>query len=283
VTGVLLALGAACCYGLSNFVGPQIAQRLPVMAVVTAGQVVALVVSAFVVVVNSGPVPGGDAIGAGVLAGIGNAGGVALFYAAVQSGPLSIVTPIGSTGAIVPVAIGIGTGDKVGAAGLVGIVLAIGGVALAARRRAGDDLKTAADLRRAVVLSVLSAGFFGVFLWGMDPAADDGVFWAVMISRLSLVALLVGGAVLFSRALLVRPRDLPAVALPGVLLFCGTMMYSAATTEGQISVVSVIGTLFPVVTVTLALVFLHERLSRVQWTGVCAALCGVVLLSLAQA
>jgi uncharacterized membrane protein len=75
-------------------------------------------------------------------------------------------------------------------------------------------------------------------------------------------------------------RALPKVALPGVLLFAGTLMYAAATREGLLSVVSVIATLFPVVTVTLALVFLHERLSRTQWVGVAAALTGVVLLSL---
>ena len=87
------------------------------------------------------------------------------------------------------------------------------------------------------------------------------------------------GALLTRRALRVPARSVPRVALPGVLLFAGTLMYAAATTEGLLSVVSVIATLFPVVTVTLALVFLHERLSRVQWAGVGAALTGVVLLS----
>ena len=72
---------------------------------------------------------------------------------------------------------------------------------------------------------------------------------------------------------------MPKVALPGVLLFAGTLMYAAATQEGLLSVVSVIATMFPVVTVTLALPVLHERPSRVQWAGIAAALAGVVLLS----
>jgi drug/metabolite transporter (DMT)-like permease len=101
-----------------------------------------------------------------------------------------------------------------------------------------------------------------------------------MLSRISLVASLVAGALLLGRALRVPPAEAPKVALPGVLLFAGTLMYAAATQEGLLSVVSVIATLFPVVTVTLAFVFLKERPSRMQWAGIAAALTGVVLLSL---
>ena len=150
---------------------------------------------------------------------------------------------------------------------------------LAARRVSGSA-EDAADMRRTVLLAAFSAVWFGVFLWAIAPASAAGVFWGVFTSRVSLVLLLVGGALLTRRALRVPVRDVPRVALPGVLLFAGTLMYAAATTEGLLSVVSVIATLFPVVTVTLALVFLHERLSRVQWAGVGAALTGVVLLSL---
>lgn len=278
MTAILLALGTALCYGVSNFIGPQISRNLPTMAVIIAGQSVALTVSAAVVVVHGEGSPTATEIGAGLLAGLGNAGGLALFYVAAASGPLSIITPIGATGAGVPVLIGIAGGERVGALGLAGIVLAIGGVALAARR-VGGTAEEAADLRRTVLLSVSSAACFGVFLWAIAPASEAGVFWGVLLSRISLVGSLVAGTLLLGRALRVPAVAIPKVALPGVLLFGGTLLYAAATQEGLLSVVSVIATMFPVVTVTLALVFLHERLSRVQWVGVAAALTGVVLLS----
>ena len=279
MTAVLLALGTALCYGVSNFIGPQISRSLPTAAVIVAGQTVALVVSGVLVVSTASGSPSSEELAAGLVAGFGNAGGLALFYLAASTGPLSIVTPIGATGAVVPVLIGLGKGESVGLIGVVGIVLAIGGVALAARRVSGSD-QDAADMRRTVLLAAASAALFGIFLWAIAPASEAGVFWGVFTSRVSLVALLVGGALLTRRALRVPARSVPRVALPGVLLFAGTLMYAAATTEGLLSVVSVIATLFPVVTVTLALVFLHERLSRVQWAGVGAALTGVVLLSL---
>jgi drug/metabolite transporter (DMT)-like permease len=279
VTAILLALGTALCYGLSNFIGPQISRGLPTMPVIIAGQTVALLVSSIVVLVSGHAEPDATQIGAGLLAGAGNAAGLVLFYLAAANGPLSIVTPIGATGSIVPVLIGLATGDRLSGLGAAGIVLAISGVILAARR-VSASAEDAADMRRTVVLSASSAACFGVFLWAIAPASKAGVFWAVFLSRVSLVTLLVGAALLTSRALRVPGRALPKVALPGVLLFAGTLMYAAATREGLLSVVSVIATLFPVVTVTLALVFLHERLSRTQWVGVAAALSGVVLLSL---
>ena len=278
MTAVALALGTALCYGVSNFIGPLLSRELPTLTVLVAGQTVALVVSALVVVLHGGDSPPLVEVGAGVLAGLGNAAGLALFYAAAASGPLSVVTPIGATGAAVPVLIGLGTGERLGVLGVLGILLAIGGVVLAGRR-ASASAAEAADLRRTVLLSAASAVCFGVFLWAIAPASETGIFWGVMVSRFALVASLVAGALLFGRALRIPVADAPKVALPGVLLFAGTLMYAAATQQGLLSVVSVIATLFPVVTVTLAFVFLHERPSRVQWTGIAAALVGVVLLS----
>jgi drug/metabolite transporter (DMT)-like permease len=278
VTPILLALGTALCYGVSNFIGPQISRHLPTMSVIVAGQTVALLVSATVVVAHGGGAPGAAEVAAGLLAGLGNAGGLALFYLAAASGPLSIITPIGATGAAVPVLIGLASGEQLGVLGAAGIVLAMGGVVMAART-VGASEQAAADLRRTVLLSVASAACFGVFLWAIAPASESGVFWGVMLSRISLVGSLVVGALLLRRALRVPAADVPKVALPGVLLFSGTLMYAAATQEGLLSVVSVIATLFPVVTVTLAFVLLHERPSRTQWAGIAAALAGVVLLS----
>jgi drug/metabolite transporter (DMT)-like permease len=278
VTAIALALGTALCYGVSNFIGPLISRELPTMAVIVAGQTIALVVSALVVLLHGGESPSLTEVGAGLLAGLGNAAGLALLYAAAASGPLSIVVPIGATGAAVPVLAGLAKGERLGALGVAGIVLALGGVVLAARR-ASASAQEAADLRRTVVLSVASAACFGVFLWAIAPASESGVFWGVMLSRLAVVSSLVGAALAVGSAWRVPPADLPRTALPGVLLFGGTLMYAAATQEGLLSVVSVIATLFPVVTVTLAFVFLHERPSRTQWAGIAAAMAGVVLLS----
>lgn len=275
----VLALTASVCYGVSNFVGPAISRDLPVYAVLLAGQVVAFVVSAAVVVGAALPLPTATVLGAALLAGVGNAWGLIAFYKAASLGPLSIITPVGALGATIPVLAGVAGGESLGALKLLGLVLALSGVALASRRQTGRAAAGQDYDRRAVVLWALgSAVGFGVFLTFMAPASEDGIFWAVMLSRVALLATMLVAAGLLAASLRVPARSLPRVAIPGLLLFAGTLAYASATREGDLSVVSVLGSLFPVVTVGLAFAF-GERISRLQALGVAGALTGVVLVS----
>jgi drug/metabolite transporter (DMT)-like permease len=99
-----------------------------------------------------------------------------------------------------------------------------------------------------------------------------------MLSRAALLVALVAVAVAIAAPLRAPASRLPLLAVPGLLLFAGTLAYSAATREGDLSVVSVLGSLFPVVTVGLAFAA-GERVSGVQAAGIGAALAGVVLVS----
>jgi len=278
VLAIALALAASLCYGTSNFIGPLLSRTLAPTAVLVVGQAVAMLASGAVVVAVAAPPPGGGAFAAAVAAGVGNALGLAAFYRAAAIGPISVVAPIGATGAAVPVVLGLAVGEEVGALALGGILLAVSGAAMAARRDS-DASTPAGERRKSIVYAVLSALGFGIFLAGMAPASETGVFWAVMVSRVSLLASVIGGALLLGSALRVPARDLPKIAVPGLLLFLGTISYSLATQTGLLSVVSVLGSLFPVVTVALALAFLGERLNRVQRVGVGATVLGVVLIS----
>ena len=56
-------------------------------------------------------------------------------------------------------------------------------------------------------------------------------------------------------------------------------MFGLASTRGLVSLVSVLGALYPVVTVLLARLVLAERLRPIQALGVAVALTGVVLIS----
>ena len=158
------------------------------------------------------------------------------------------------------------------------------GVALAARRGTppGAGADGPDDRRAAAGWALVSSVGFGIFLAGMAPAADAGIFWAVALSRVSLLAIFVAVALRVASPLRVGGRDVPRVMVPGLLLFGGTLLYTAATREGDLSVVAVLGSLFPVVTVGLAYVLLGERLTRVQGAGAVAAMVGSVLLAAAR-
>jgi drug/metabolite transporter (DMT)-like permease len=276
----LLAVGAALCYGVSNFVGPRVARDLPLYPVLISGQIVALAVSGLLVLTELDR--GGPSLGeasAAALAGVGNAVGLLAFYRAATVGPLSIAAPLGSLGAVVPVLVGVAEGEGLGALKLGAIAIALTGVALAARPAREER---GGDRRVAAGWALLSSVGFGVFLAGMAPAAEAGTFWAVALSRVALLAIFAIVALRLSSPLRVSGHDLPRVMVPGLLLFGGTMLYTAATREGDLSVVAVLGSLFPVVTVGLAFALLGERLARAQAVGAVAAMVGGVLLAAAR-
>jgi drug/metabolite transporter (DMT)-like permease len=261
---------------VSNFVGPSLSRGLPVYPVLIAGQVVAFAVSGAVLAATQAELPGGTVLLAAAGAGLGNAFGLICFYRAASLGPLSIVTPIGSLAVLLPVAAGLASGESLGALKLAGIALAVGGVVLASRGAGGGD--RAGDERAAARWALLSAVAFGTFLACIAPASEDGVFWAVMLSRAALLVIFAAVALAIAAPLRVPVSRLPLLAVPGVLLFAGTLAYSAATREGDLSVVSVLSSLFPIVTVGLAYAG-GERVSGRQAGGVAAALAGIVLIS----
>lgn len=278
---VALALLTSVAYGLSNYVGPRLARDAPLYLLLIVGQSCSLVLAAVVVAGQGVPLPAGEDLRFALLAGLGNAGGLVFLYRAAEVGPLSVIMPIGALGAAVPVVVGLAGGDGLTVMKAAGMAMALGGVVLVARQPVGGQaaVPAAAPHRRAVILAALSALCFGTFLAAMGPASKDSAGWAVLVSRASLLVLLVAFAMRLGALRGVTVRRLPLLTVPGLLLFTGTLAYAAATREGDLSVVSVLGSLFPVVTVALAVGLDRERLSATQALGVAGTIAGVVLLS----
>jgi drug/metabolite transporter (DMT)-like permease len=275
MVAVLLALVTALTYGVANYLGPLLNRRLPLGGVLVIGQAAALTGALVLYAVRGGST---DRTGVllGLLAGVINGAALASFYTAAARGPISIVAPIGSTGAIVPVVVSMLQGERPSALQLVGIPVAILGVALAAARAAPQP---DADPVAGVGLSLFSAALFGSFLAVFAEASDHGSTRAVLDSRASLLVCTLIVVAAMRIPWRVAPREIAPTALPGLLLVTGTAAYGIATTKGLVSIVAVLATLSPVVTVALAVWLLHERLIGRQRAGVVIALAGVVLLA----
>jgi drug/metabolite transporter (DMT)-like permease len=275
---VALALGTSACYGLANFLGPLFTRRFPLAGVLLVGQVAAALVAIVAVLAAGEAAPGPGAVALASLAGVGNAVGLAGFLRATELGPVSIVAPIGNTGTILPVAYGLITGDALHALQALGIALAIGGAVLAARV---PERNTEAhhDIRRCLPFAIGGAIGFGVLLVALPPASEHGRFWALLDARIALVAFLVVLVLGRRESPRVPAAALPRLALPGLFLIAGTLLYVLATEHGAVSIASVCASLNPLVTVTLSLALLGERLTRTQALGIAAAILGVALIA----
>jgi drug/metabolite transporter (DMT)-like permease len=278
MAAIVLGLGSAVCWGVADFLGGLQSRRIAVSVVMLVSQAAGLAGITLLVLVGGEARPAADALVAAALAGAGGAVALSAFYRALAIGTMSIVAPISATGAAVPVVVGLATGDRPGALQLAGIGVAALGVVLASRETGEGGDRAAAD-RASIGLALLAALGFGAFFVGMDAAADDGVLWAVLAARVATVTLLLGAVVVLRPELPRRPADLAPLAAIGAFDLTANALYAAASTEGLLSVVAVLGALYPVTTLLLARGVLGERIGGVRLAGVVCALAGVVLIA----
>jgi drug/metabolite transporter (DMT)-like permease len=277
----LLALLSAVFVGSADFLGgltSRSANGVRVAAAVsTAGLPLALAVA---LVVPADAITRADVVWSS-LAGVFVAVGLGCFYLGMGRGLISVVAPVAAvTGAIVPVIYALARGERPGPVAVVGLVAAFVAVTVVSLAPS-EQHPHAAVVDRVVIALALAAGLlFGLFYVSFSRVSDDAGLWPVAIERLAATAALVAFALLVTHgpyggnARLVR-----AVVAIAVLEIAATVPVLLALQRGPVAVASVVASLYPVTTVLLAAVVLHERLSRLQYVGVACALVAVVLVS----
>ncbi|MFL5838123.1 MAG: DMT family transporter [Solirubrobacteraceae bacterium] len=276
---VALGLSSSLFWGLGDFLGGLQSRRVRVLAVLLVSQASGLVAIAIGIAIARPQAPPLVDLWPAAAAGLAGAIALSAFYRALAIGTMSIVAPISATGAAVPVVVGIAGGDRPAALQLAGIVAAVVGVVLASRELDEPHPEGHVPERTSIALALVAALGFGTFFVGMDAGADASVPWALLANRVasvSAVLLVVGAARV---PLPGSPRRLAPLVLVGLLDAGANGLYAWGATEGLVSVVAVLGSLYPVATVLLARLVLGERVRRVQEVGIVAALAGVALIA----
>jgi drug/metabolite transporter (DMT)-like permease len=280
--GVPLGLGSGLCWGAADFFGGIQSRRLPALTVAFWSQVAgALALAVALAVDGAPPVPTGFAWG--LAAGVGSGCALVLFYRGLAEGTMSVVAPVSACGAIVPVAAALLTGDQPGALAGLGVLAAITGVFLVSRTHPTPRATARSGRVLAMALgSALGFGLFYVFVDAGTAGSRGAPLWVIAGARasslvmLSTIALVGGGS-----ALRWPGRRIGPVALVGVGDTGANLLFAFASTTGNLAVVGVLGSLYPVATVVLARWLLGERLTGGQNAGVVLALTGVGLLAAA--
>jgi drug/metabolite transporter (DMT)-like permease len=275
---VLLALVSAVVYGASDFLGGLASRRAPVFGVVALSQVIGL--AALVVLL---PWLGGDASTAdlawGAAAGLAGATGLVVFFRTLARAVMSVVAPVTAvTAAAVPVAVGLLGGERVGPWASAGIVLALVAIVLVSAENGLAELRRA----RATGLgsALLAGAAFGLFFVLLDRTSEDSGLTPLVPARIASVTFVLLVAAIGRRPLRVGRAALPLVALSGVGDMTANALFLLATQQGgQLAVVGVLASLYPVSTVVLAQVVLRERLVAVQVGGLTMAVAAVVLIT----
>jgi drug/metabolite transporter (DMT)-like permease len=301
--GVPLGLGSGLCWGAADFFGGIQSRHLPALTVAFWSQVAGALALATALAIEGTP-PDATGFAWGLAAGVGGGCALTLFYRGLAEGTMSIVAPISACGAIVPVAAALLTGNQPGTLAALGVLVAIIGVVLVSRPAPTAEGPGAAGNRgrsRRVVAMALGAalgfGLFYVFVDAGTTGSHGAPLWVIAGARTSSLAVLSTLALISQRgwgdqrgrldrrgrrpALRWPGRRIGPVALVGIADTGANLLFAYAAIGGNLAVVGVLGSLYPVATVVLARWLLGERLSGGQNAGVLLALTGVGLLAAA--
>lgn len=271
----ILALLASGLWGTSDFLGGLATRRLGALSVYGGSQVVSTIFVLVVIVVagawRDDPGYWPWAVAASVI----GFGAMLMFYEALAIGPMGIVAPIVGLSVLVPLAVGLITGERPTTAQLVGIASAVVAVILASGPELGDRAS-----RRPLVLAIGALVGVGFAFVAMARGSASSPLMTVAAMRISTTVIVLALIVVSRRLGGVTARDLPSLATIGAIDAAATIGYTLAASAGLLSIVAVLASLYPVVTALLAAVVLHERLRPIQYLGVGFACVGIALVTL---
>lgn len=274
---VLLGLLAAIAYGVGDFVGAFASRTHSAVTVLLYSYPVGAVLMTAMLPLFPGALTGRTVV-FGAAGGLAGLVGVVIMYTLMVSAPMNVISPVTAVlAAIVPVAFGVLIGERPQLAAWFGILLGIGAVVLVSRTT--DAHPHGRIALRVIALATVSGLGFGCYFIFLARAGDDSGLWPLVISRIASAALIVPIAWRRRAFAPVRGRMLGIVMAAGVFDALANMFFLLATRQGLLSLASVLTSLYPAVTVMLAVGLLHEHTSRVQRVGLALAAAAIVLIT----
>jgi uncharacterized membrane protein len=295
--GLLLGLGAALMWGLTDVAASRAGQRIGSLRVLATSQLsgtLGLVVLALAMGESIPTDP--QSIAWGILVGLGGAAAYLSFFTALRIGPLSVVSPISAAygGLTVILAVFL-RGESLTVTQAVGSALATGGVVLAALVFDGG-LRGVRIVGRGVGFAMIALVMFAVMTIGSAEAIEvAGWLPLILLARITQVTV---GWSLLALGLRRRPRWMAPMleapdstsprrraigiaVLAGLLDAAGLVSFAIGLDVAETWLVGLASSFGPAVAVLVAVAVLGERLRATQWIGLAGIALGLAAIALA--
>jgi drug/metabolite transporter (DMT)-like permease len=300
--GVLLGLLTALSWGSSDFIARFAAHKIGALRTTFYMQLAGFLLLSF-----SLPWIGGwghlfDGSGWhpwawGAVAGLLNGIATLSLYRSFEVGKLAVVAPLSASYPALTLALSLFTGEHLTVVRIAGSALIVAGVALVAggertsaetpNKKSSEEHSVApipaATASSGIRWALLAATGFGFLFWALGtriiPAVGFGAtVWMIRLTSSILTATVI---LFFRQPISLRRAGPVPVWLVGMgALDTGAFVMSNYGMQiEQVSVVTVLTSLYGAVTVALAAIFLRERISRWQWLGIAAIFAGIILIS----
>ena len=291
--GLLLGLGAAVMWGLTDVSGSVASRRFGSLRVLAGAHLVGFSFIAILAFVRGISIPTDPAILVSAVAvGLFGAGAYLAFFTGLRIGPLAVVSPtVAAFGGLTVVLSVIFLGESLTFLQAAGALLATIGVVLVgfvsdaglrATRIVGPGvLLGVAALILFALMTVASSGpvrqvgwlEFSLLSRTVNVIAIWGLFIVSLRSRSPLLAPLLAAGEARSKV------GAAAIVAAGLLDILGLVSFTIGLEQADTWIVGLASSFGPAIAVLVAVSFMRERLRRTQWLGLAVIASGLVAVA----
>ena len=282
---VLLALLGALFIGISDFLGGAASHKASPLTVSAWLQLAGLLtLTPIAAIMGASAVSAGD-LGLGAVSGLATSIAFLGFFTAMAHGRIGVVLPVSAAvAAFLPAVAGIVGGNELSGLALAGVACALVAIPLVAYEPEEGEQAPPEDtparwtaLRQVAVAASCGVGF-GVYFICIGHTSTDAGLWPTVANLAVAVAITVPVAA--SAGMMPGPTSAPRLALfGGFALGLADATLTTALQRGPLTVASVLGNLYPLVTIVLGVLILKERVHRWHALGIVLALAGVTMIA----
>ncbi len=273
---IAYGLSSAIAWGAGDFSAGFASRKSGVVSVVLFSQLIGAGFLLLLAMIFSPSLPPLRDMLLGGLAGVFGVLGLMALYEGLSRGRMGIVAPLSAiVTALIPIGFAFFNEGLPRLSQILGLGLALFSVWLLSFTKSEEKKHRFTEF----TLPLLAGIGFGLFFILIDTAIHTSVLWPLVGTR--CVSLLMM-SILFissSSARVPQKAQLSFIALAGICDVLGNMFFALATNMGRLDIAAMLSSLFPAATVTLAWLFLKEKLNRHQWCGVVVALAALFLIS----
>lgn len=281
MSALALGLVAALCWGFHDICVRFLSQKTAISACIFTVILTGLVFHAALTITTGTlePMPANAvylSIGAGVFFIVATFG----LYYAFQRGPVRLVAPLIASYPILSIGWAMFQGAHVSAFQWLAVIAIVAGVSVVAALSDTDDEETPSYGLTIAFAIIAAVGFAGTFALGQSAAALSHDMPSTLVTRLVAFALVVTIVLAFKLPIWPGKQAFPWLVAMGIADGIALMCVLSAGALPDARYAAVASSLFGMLTIVLAWIFLKERMTLPQWVGCAVAFVGVGYLAL---
>lgn len=217
-----------------------------------------------------------------LVAALGYGVGYLFFYKAFEIGNVSVVSTVINLNTILTMGVAfVVFGQRLTSVASIGVLMTIVGVSLVGVNF-GELVSGKISFTRGVKEAVIASVLFGIFYWPVNEYITERAHWlssSILIKIISLAIVFI--IAVFSKTKLKfenKSKDIFMIVFwVGVLEAVGVLSTSFGVSVGDSILVAPIASALTIVTITLAIIFLKEKVSKLQTFGILMTVAGIIL------